>query len=140
QAAADAGVNLTFLSGNEIFWQTRFEPSIDGSGTANRTLVSYKDSHFQQVIDPNGIGTGTFQAPTSWGGANLPANSLTGTVFQVDGGFENGTAAITTITIPYDMTQLRFWRNTSIANTTPGQTASLEQWLLGYEWDSSPDN
>src|SRR5262249_7882665 len=29
QAAANAGVNLTFLSGNEIFWQTRLSPSID---------------------------------------------------------------------------------------------------------------
>ena len=140
QAAADAGVNLTFLSGNEIFWQTRYEPSIDGSGAANRTLVTYKDSHFGTVIDPNGTGTGTFQAPTSMGGANMPANSLTGTVFQVDDGFSNGTAASTTITIPYDMTQLRFWRSTSIATTAPGQTASLEPLLLGYEWDSSPDN
>ena len=63
QAAANAGVNLAFLSGNEIFWQTRFEPSIDGSATANRTLVTYKDSHFQTVVDPNGNGTGTFEAP-----------------------------------------------------------------------------
>src|SRR6202012_665482 len=45
-----------------------------------------------------------------------------------------------TITIPYDMTQLRFWRNTSVATTAAGQTASLENGLLGYEWDSSPDN
>jgi hypothetical protein len=140
QAAADAGVNLTFLSGNEIFWQTRYEPSIDGSGAINRTLVTYKDSHFGTVIDPNGIGTGTSQAPTSMGGANMPANSLTGTVFQVDDGFSNGTAASTTITIPYNLTQLRFWRNTSVANTAPGQTASLEPLLLGYEWDASPDN
>ena len=31
QAAADEGVNLAFLSGNEIFWQTRLSPSIDSS-------------------------------------------------------------------------------------------------------------
>ena len=37
-------------------------------------------------------------------------------------------------------TLLRFWRNTSVATTAPGQTASLEPSLLGYEWDSSPDN
>ena len=65
QAAANAGVNLAFMSGNEIFWQTRFEPSIDGSATANRTLVSYKDTHFQTVVDPNGTGTGTFEAPAN---------------------------------------------------------------------------
>ena len=49
KAALNAGVNAAFLSGNEIFWQTRFEPSIDGSSTANRTLVTYKDTHFNTV-------------------------------------------------------------------------------------------
>ena len=56
QAAANAGVNLVFMSGNEIFWQTQFTPSIDGSNTANRTLVTYKDSHFEQLINPSGTG------------------------------------------------------------------------------------
>ncbi len=28
----DAGVNLAFFSGNEVFWKTRRESSIDGSG------------------------------------------------------------------------------------------------------------
>ena len=134
QAAANAGVNLAFLSGNEIFWQTRLEPSIDGSATADRTLVTYKDSHFGTVIDPNGTGTGTFQAPTYMGGAAMPANALTGTVFQVDAS-EAGA-----ITVPYGDTLLRFWRNTSVATTAPGQTATLASDLLGYEWDLSPDN
>ena len=52
QAAADAGVNLAFMTGNEIFWKTRFAPSIDGSATANRTLVSYKDTLANALIDP----------------------------------------------------------------------------------------
>src|SRR4051794_39049122 len=63
QAAADAGVNLAFLSGNEIYWKTRFAPSIDGSGTANRTLVSYKDTHANAVIDPTGQPTDSFLDP-----------------------------------------------------------------------------
>ena len=46
-AARDAGVNLAFFSGNEMFWKTRFEPSSDGTATQDRTLVSYKDTHFQ---------------------------------------------------------------------------------------------
>ena len=33
EAARDAGVNLAFFSGNEVFWKTRWENSIDGSGT-----------------------------------------------------------------------------------------------------------
>ena len=77
QVAADAGVNLTFLSGNEIFWQTRFEPSIDGSGAANRTLVTYKDSHFGTVIDPNGNGDGHFSGADQYGrGQHCPPTRL----------------------------------------------------------------
>ena len=45
-----------------------------------------------------------------------------------------------TITIPYPMTLLRFWRNTNVAKTAAGKTASLVQNYLGYEWDESPDN
>jgi len=132
QAAADAGVNLTFLSGNEIFWKTRFEPSIDGSASANRTLVSYKDTHANALIDPTGTATDNFSDPRF--GPALPANELTGTVMQVNAVRND------TITIPSSMTQLRFWRNSAIANTPAGQTASLTPGLLGIEWDSSPDN
>ena len=45
EAARNAGVHLTFFSGNEIFWKTRWEPSVDGSNTPSRTLVSYKETH-----------------------------------------------------------------------------------------------
>jgi hypothetical protein len=135
QAAQKAGVNMAFLSGNEIFWQTQFTPSIDGTNTAGRTLTSYKDSHFETLINPTGQGTGTFESPVSWGGLGLPSNALTGQLFSVD-----QTADNTAITIPYGETRLRLWRNTGVAATAPGGTASLENGLLGYEWDSSPDN
>ena len=39
-------MNLAFFSGNEMFWKTRWEPSIDGSNTPNRTLVTYKETHY----------------------------------------------------------------------------------------------
>lgn len=137
QAAGHAGVNLMFLSGNEVYWQTRFAASIDPSHTANRTLISYKDTHANRVIDPTGTATGTFmdaRFASSGGMSGIPSNALTGTVFQVDSDRTD------VMKIPYGMTKLRFWRNTSVANTAPGQTASLAQNLLGYEWDSSPDN
>ena len=127
-----------FLSGNEMFWQTRLQPSIDGSGSANRTLVSYKDTLANRLIDPTGTATGTFmdaRFASTGGMSGLPSNSLTGTVFQV-----NGEGSLGTITIPYGETNLRIWRNTSVANTAPGQTASLVKNLLGFEWDTSPDN
>ena len=65
EAARDAGVNLAFFSGNEIFWKTRWEPSIDGTNTAYRTLVSYKETHANAVIDPRparGPGRGATRA------------------------------------------------------------------------------
>ena len=52
EAARAAGVHLAFFSGNEVFWKTRLEPSIDGTGTPNRTLVTYKETHANAKIDP----------------------------------------------------------------------------------------
>ncbi|MFB6452994.1 DUF4082 domain-containing protein [Bradyrhizobium tunisiense] len=132
EAAAHAGVNLAFLTANEIYWKTRLVPSIDGSGTANRTLISYKDTHANALIDPSGQATGNFSDPRF--GAPLPSNQLTGTLFAVNA------FRYDTITIPYPMTQLRFWRNTAVAQTSSGQTASLVPGLLGVEWDIAPDN
>ncbi len=33
EAARNVGVHLAFFSGNEVFWKTRWERSIDGSST-----------------------------------------------------------------------------------------------------------
>ena len=52
EAARNAGVNLAFFSGNEMFWKTRWENSIDGSNTTYRTLVNYKETHANAKIDP----------------------------------------------------------------------------------------
>ena len=53
EAARDAGVHLAFFSGNEVFWKTRWENSIDASGTPYRTLVCYKETHAGAKIDPS---------------------------------------------------------------------------------------
>jgi hypothetical protein len=60
EAARAAGVNLTFFSGNEVFFKTRWEPSIDGTSTPYRTLVCYKETFANAVIDP--------QDPPTWTG------------------------------------------------------------------------
>jgi Domain of unknown function (DUF4082)/Bacterial Ig-like domain/Bacterial Ig domain len=135
EAARAAGVNLAFFSGNEIFWKTRWEPSIDGSGTAHRTLVSYKETIASAKIDPNAAWTGTWRdprfSPPADGGK--PENALSGTIFAVNGG-------TTSIRVPEVDGKLRFWRNTSVATQAVGGTAVMPDGTLGYEWDIDSDN
>jgi methionine-rich copper-binding protein CopC len=141
EAARDKGVNLMFLSGNEVYWRTRWEPSIDSSATANRTLVCYKESFSNADIDPTNEWTGTFRdprfSPPAIGGNN-PENALTGTIFTVNRGpgGETGTA----FTVPAEFAPMRFWRNTSVASLTGNQVATLGDRVLGYEWDEDLDN
>src|SRR6185436_9698200 len=87
-------------------------------------------------IDPTPAWTGTWRdprfSPPADGGR--PENGLTGTIFKV-----NGTRA-DPLRIPAAFAPHRFWRNTSIASLTTGQTASLITGMLGYEWDEDLDN
>jgi hypothetical protein len=137
-AARNAGVHLAFFSGNEIFWKTRWEASIDASATPYRTLVTYKETHANAVIDPLDppIWTGTWRdprfSPPADGGR--PENELTGTLYMVNDG------ATTSIVVPSDDGKLRFWRNTSIASLATGASATLPNGTLGYEWDVDADN
>lgn len=131
EAARDAGVNLAFLTGNESYWEARWETSIDGSGTPYKTLVSYKERWANDNIDPQGT-TSTWRDPQL--GAGKPENALTGTMFTVD------SYRLDTITIPYDLSNFRFWTNTAVNNIQPGEVYSLTPNLLGYEWDSDLDN
>jgi hypothetical protein len=135
-AARNAGVHLAFVSGNEVFWKTRWEASIDGSNTAYRTLVSYKETHANAKIDPSTAWTGTWRdprfSPPSDGGR--PENELSGTLFMVNDG------ATTAITVPGTVGRMRFWRNTSVATLGDTSTATLPNGTLGYEWDVDADN
>ncbi|WP_247477940.1 DUF4082 domain-containing protein [Bradyrhizobium sp. CW9] len=131
-AAAHAGVDLAFLSGNQIYWDTELAPSFDANHTPNRTVVEYKDIWSGTQLDPNGTangGAGLFRDPVY--GPGTPENSLSGTIFTVD-----DIQTLDNITIPAGMSQLRFWRNTSIASGNGGTLTRL----LGYEWDSDLDN
>jgi hypothetical protein len=133
EAARDSGVDLAFWSGNEVYWKVRWETSIDGNGTPYRTMVCYKET-WGGTPDPSSIGTGTWRDPRYADPGQEPENSLTGTMFTVD------SYRLDTITIPYDYSNLRFWRNTDVAELESGQTYSLVQNLLGYEWDSDVEN
>jgi hypothetical protein len=139
QAALNAGVNMAFFTGNEVFWKTRFAPSIDGSNTPNRTLVTYKETHYDAPMDPQDPPTWTgswmdprFSPPADGG---QPQNALTGQLFAVNSG-------TTDITVPAAYSKLRFWRNTRVASLTPGQSTTLDAGVgtLGYEWDVDADN
>ncbi|HZU22757.1 MAG TPA: N,N-dimethylformamidase beta subunit family domain-containing protein, partial [Terriglobales bacterium] len=143
EAARDAGVNMAFFSGNEVFWKTRLDNSIDGSNTPNRTLVCYKETLAGTPIDPEDppTWTGTWRderfSPPADGGR--PENSLTGTLFMVNGPASDNPGTLT-IKVPYADAQMRFWRGTSVAALAPGATATLPKGTLGYEWDSDIDN
>ncbi|WP_308250072.1 DUF4082 domain-containing protein [Sphaerisporangium fuscum] len=134
--ARDNGVNLAFFSGNESFWKTRWEPSIDGTSTPFRTLVCYKETLANAKIDPSPQWTGTWRdprfSPPSDGGR--PENAMTGTLFMMNGARHDA------ITVSSVFSQMRIWRNTSIANLQPGQVATFPTNTLGYEWDILPDN
>lgn len=131
EAARDAGVNLAFLSGNEVYWEVRWENSIDGTGTPFKTMVSYKERWDRANTDTNGT-TSTWRDFQL--GSGRPENALTGTIFTVD------SYRLDTITIPYNLSNFRFWSNTAVDDIQPGQVYSLVPNLLGYEWDSDLDN
>jgi hypothetical protein len=138
-AAREAGVNLAFFSGNEIFWKTRWGPSSEGTNTPYRTLTSYKETHFEGPVDPDDppIWTGAWRdprwSPPADGG--VPENALSGQQFEVN----SGTADIT---VPSQYSKLRLWRNTAVSALEPGQTLTLApgSGTLGYEWDEDVDN
>ena len=134
EAARDAGVNLAFFSGNEMYWKVRWEPDVNG--VPNRTMVCYKETKSVAKIDPSSEWTGTwrdpaFSPPSNGGGAE---NRLTGTSFSVD------SHQADRIEVPSAYGKLRFWRNTGMATLPAGQIGFIEDGVLGYEWDESPDN
>ncbi len=137
EAARAAGVHLAFFSGNEIFWKTRWEQSIDASQTAYRTLVTYKETHANSVIDPADPPTWTgswrdprFSPPADGG---RPENGLSGTIFTVN-------CCTYAMKVPAADGKMRLWRNTTIATQAPGGTVTLPNGTLGYEWDEDLDN
>ena len=144
EAARDAGVNLAFFSGNEIFWKTRWTSSIDASATSYRTIVTYKESQVGAAVDPlNTAPTYTttatwrdpqFGAPSDGG---RPENALSGTIYMND---RTNVDLGVSLNVPAANANLRFWRNTSVARLQPGQVATLGQYIVGYEVDEDVDN
>ncbi len=146
EAARDAGVNLAFMSGNEVFWHTRYEPSIDGSKTPYRTLVVYKESHTNQneigdlqpgrKIDPmKDVWTGHWRDASSFNPEGpKPENALMGTIFTVNANQQDS------MIVGSKFSKLRFWRNTEVAALKDGEQVVMGNGILGHEWDEDLDN
>ncbi len=132
--ARNAGVHLAFFSGNEVYWKSRWENSIDGNNTAHRTLVCYKEgtqgeNSCGSNCDPlAGVWTGLWREGCSAGEDGCqPENALTGQISWGDGSAP--------ITVPDTYKNFRFWRQTTIPSLGAGQTATLSNNTIGYEFD-----
>ncbi|WP_216207624.1 DUF4082 domain-containing protein [Amycolatopsis aidingensis] len=136
EAAKAAGVHMAFLTGNEVFWKTRWEPSADSSGTPWRTVVCYKETKHNAKIDPSPEWTGTWRdprfSPPSDGGR--PENALLGNIFTVNGRRDDS------LTVPAAFGKMRLWRHTSLQGLPAGGSYSFAPGTLGYEWNSVEDN
>ena len=140
-AARNNGKHLAFFSGNEVYWKTRWENSIDGSGTPFRTLVCYKEGTQGEntcggKCDPSPEWTGLWRdgcTPTYTPNDGCqPENALTGQISWL--------GANAAIEVPYANKDFRFWRHTSISSLAQGQTATLSSNTLGYELDWEQPN
>lgn len=140
EAARDAGVHLMFLSGNEVFWRVRLEPSIGPGAQADQTITCFKETTDNGKTDPSSEWTGTWRdprfSPPGVGGGN-PENRLTGQLFKCI--YPMGILDAT-IEVPARFAPLRFWRNTPVASLAPGTTQALGRSTLGYEWDVDVDD
>ena len=136
EAARDAGVNLMFLSGNEMYWRVRYEPSADASATPYRTLVSYKETWNNAKIDPSPEWTGTWRDPryaSPANGGGRPENAVTGTAYMVN---DDDLA----VTVSSEEGKLRLWRNTSLTSIPAGEKRALAPHTIGYESNEDLDN
>lgn len=140
-AARNSGKHLAFFSGNEVYWKTRWENSIDGSATPWRTLVCYKEGTLGEntcgsKCDPSPDWTGTWRdgctPPYAANDGCLPENALTGQISWL--------GANAAMEVPYTFKDLRLWRNTTITSLTTGQVATLSANTLGYELDWEQPN
>lgn len=136
EAARDAGVNMQFLTGNEVYWRTRWEPAASSDGTPYRTLVSYKETWGDAKIDPASEWTGTWRDPrfaSQAQGGGLPENALTGTMYTIN-------HSDLPITVSATEGKNRLWRHTSLATMGSGQSAALAPHTVGYESNEVVDN
>ena len=136
--ARNAGVNLAFFSGNEVYWKTRWEPSDRRHEAGHRTLVGYKDTLAgveDSIRVPNAIVDGHLARhalrPAVDGGR--PENALDR--HDLDG----------QLAAPRRSRSRRRWPvcasgGTRASPSWPPADATLAPDTLGYEWGEALDN
>lgn len=135
EAARNAGVHCVFLTGNEVYWKTRWEK--DGANNDYHTMVCYKEGTMGNgSVDESSCGSKCDPLANIWTGlwrtggaydAGKPENSLTGQISWVE--------TQDAIEVPYEYKNHRFWRNTTVANLAAGQKVTTSAFGLGFEWD-----
>jgi hypothetical protein len=134
-AARDAGTHLVFLSGNLMFWKTRWENGF-------RTMVSYKTTKHETTppessgLDDTAGFTGTWRDVRFQDPFDLaePENSTTGLQAAVV------SRADAALLVPEAHGQLRLWRNTPAAAVGTCNVTQLANNTLGFEWDLDENN
>jgi hypothetical protein len=110
--ARDAGVHLGFFSANTGYWHVRFEPARDG--TADRTMVSYKERYLQ---DPLSGATPTIMFRQ----IGLPENEVLGVMY----------GGLSSTTFPFVISDASTW-----VTAGTGATAGMQfVGLTGSETD-----
>lgn len=144
EGARDAGVNIAFFSGNDVYWRTRYEDSPSDAAGNQKTMVVYKEGslapsqegehrrcYLNWNCDPTssewtGLWRELPNATKDGPAIGSPENALTGQI-----SWRNNTSDLT---VPSDYAGLRFWAHTSVASLAPGQSVTLGSGTLGYEW------
>ena len=136
--ARDAGIHLAFFSGNEVYWKTRREKSIDGEEISYRTLVCYKEGIEGENVcsgkcDPTPEWTGLWRSGCEYMTGDIlldgcrPENELTG---QISWDWSQASMGV-----PADYKDLRFWRNTNVASLEEGEKVTMPFGTIGFEWN-----
>ncbi|NDJ84495.1 MAG: fibronectin type III domain-containing protein [Chloroflexi bacterium] len=122
-ASRDAGVDLAFLTSNNIYWQIRYENVVDGRP---RTIVCYKDAAldpFNGTVDEH-LTTVLWRDPP----VNKPENELLGVMYHGDFG--------DTIHYDYIVQNADHW----IYDGTNLQNGDAIPEVIGDEYDMIFDN
>lgn len=129
ERAKNRGVSMFFCASNEVFWRL-VGTDLDSEGRPRKWECQKSTINGRGNTRPEW--TGTWRDSDGAGkGGNQPENTLTGTIFVVNG--PDLRALVVPFTGGYSAQPL--WRNTTVASLSSGTWSSPSQ-ILGFEWDT----